>query len=351
MKITRFEQNPLITPNDVKPYHEGYEVIGAFNAGVAKCNGEILLLLRVAERPVSKDNKVFAPVFDNETKQMNLATYDLDDPNYNFEDPRLIRSVERLDGFEHLTSVSYIRIARSSDGIHFTIDEEPFLYPYDEYTEMGCEDARVTQIGEEFVVTYTAVSEKGVGVHAVKTKDFKEKEFLGMVFAPENKDVLVFPEKINGLYYALHRPVLKSLGGLNIWLAESPDLMHWGNHHYLLGTRENQWDEQRIGGGLAPIKTDKGWLIIYHGANHQSRYCMGAALLDLNEPSIVLKRSVEPIMEPDAEYEQKGFFGHVVFGCGAIVEDDLITMYYGVSDTSMAGCTMSISEILEKLGA
>ncbi|GGH86343.1 putative GH43/DUF377 family glycosyl hydrolase [Pullulanibacillus pueri] len=181
------------------------------------------------------------------------------------------------------------------------------------------------------------------------TKDFKTVERKGMIFAPENKDVLIFPEKINGKYYALHRPVPKSVGGPEVWIAESTNLVHWGNHKHLLGLRESMWDNGRIGGGAVPIKTDKGWLELYHGADKDHRYCMGAVLLDLNDPTKVIARSNQPILEPEADYEVEGFFGNVVFSCGALLEGDKVKIYYGVADTSMAGAELSLQDILDTL--
>lgn len=350
MKIERFNENPLITPADVKPLHEGYEVIGAFNGGVAKYNDEVLLLLRVAERPISDDpNVIKAPVFDPRTQTMEVLTFHRDDPDYDFDDPRMIRKKDKLDSFVYLTSLSYIRIARSKDGHHFTIDEEAFLYPFNEYQSYGIEDARCTQIGDTYYINFSSVSPMGVCDSLVATKDFQSYQDLGNIFAPENKDVLIFPEQINGHYYALHRPSLKSIGNYDIWIASSPDLVSWGQHRHLLGIREDCWDSGRVGGGLVPIKTDKGWLIIYHGATPEHRYCMGAALVDLQDPTRVIARSQKPIMEPEADYEKNGFFGDVVFGCGGILVADQLTMYYGVADTSMAGCTLSIAEILKQL--
>ncbi|OTN75485.1 hypothetical protein A5886_000555 [Enterococcus sp. 8G7_MSG3316] len=350
MKIERFEENPLITPTDVMPLHEGYEVIGAFNGGVAEYNDEVILLLRVAERPISEDPSIIkAPVYNTLTKTMDIISFDINDHAYDFEDPRMIRKKDKLDSFVYLTSLSYIRIARSKDGHHFTIDDEAFLYPFNNYQTYGIEDARCTKIEDNYYINFSSVSPVGVCDSLVMTKDFKTYEDLGNIFAPENKDVLIFPEKINGNYYALHRPSLKSIGNYDIWIASSPDLQSWGNHQHLLGIREQSWENGRIGGGLVPIKTAQGWLVIYHGATPEHRYCMGAALLDLADPTIVLKRSKKPIMEPDALYEKNGFFGDVVFGCGGIVEGDKLTMYYGVADTSMAGCTLSIKEILRQL--
>ncbi len=350
MKIDRFIDNPLITPEDVIPFHKDHEVIGAFNAGVASYGDDVLLLLRVAERPISDDpNIVKAPIIDPKTNKIKILSFKRDDPRYDFEDPRMIRSVENLDSFVCLTSLSYIRIARSNDGHHFTVDKDPFLYPFNEYQTFGIEDARCTRIEDTYYVTFSSVSPVGVCDSLIATKNFKQFESLGNIFAPENKDILLFPEKINGQYYALHRPTLKSIGDYDIWIASSPDLRAWGNHHHLVGVRSKSWDEERIGGGLVPIKTNAGWLVIYHGADHNSRYAMGALLLDTNDPTRVISRTSLPIMEPTAPYELNGFFGEVVFGCGGLVNGDTLTMYYGVADTSMAGCQIKISDILDQL--
>jgi len=350
MNIYRYEENPIIAPANVKPYHAGFEVIGSFNAGVTTYEDETILLLRVAERPISEDpNVVKAPVYDPETNELKILDFQLDDPAYDFSDPRVIRKKGSSQGFAYLTSLSYLRIARSTDGHHFSIDDKPFVYPSNELEIYGIEDPRITKIEDTYYIYFSAVSPVGVGESLVSTKDFQTTEHLGMIFAPENKDVIIFPEKINGLYYALHRPVPKSVGNPEIWIAESPDLRHWGNHRYLLGLRDGLWDNGRIGGGAVPIKTEKGWLELYHGASKDDRYCMGAVLLDLENPAKVLARTNLPIIEPEADYEVNGFFGNVVFSCGAVVVEDVVKLYYGVADTSMACAELSLREILESL--
>lgn len=350
MKIYRFEENPLITPLDVKPLNEGYEVIGAFNAGVAKYKDETILLLRVAERPISENPDIIkAPVVNRTTGQLEIKEFNIHDERYSFADPRMISYKDHLEGFAYLTSLSYIRLARSRDGHHFTIDDKPFLFPFNDYQTFGIEDARCTQIGEHYYVNFTSVSPVGICDSLIETDDFEHFTDLGNIFAPDNKDVLLFPEKIGQSYYALHRPVSPNLNKMDMWIASSPDLQSWGHHKHLLNTSENDWDNGRVGGGLVPIKTEKGWLEIYHGATKDNRYCMGAMLLDLNDPTKVLAKSSKPIMLPVADYERQGFFGEVVFGCGGIVEGDKLTMYYGVADTSMAGCEMSLHEILDEL--
>lgn len=350
MNIYRYEENPLITPADVRPHRDDFEVIGAFNAGVAEYNGEILLLLRVAERPISKDSMIVkAPVYNVETKQLDIIELRKDDKRYDFSDPRVIRNVSKSATFDYLTSLSYIRIARSKDGHRFTIDDEPLVYPSQSLEMFGIEDPRVTQIGDTYYIYFSAVSPVGVGESMVSTKDFINLTHHGMIFGPDNKDVLIFPEKINGKFYALHRPTTRSTGNPEMWIAESDNLLYWGNHKHLAGLREGMWDSGRMGGGAVPFKTEKGWLELYHGATLDHRYCMGALLLDLNDPSKVLARSEQPIMMPEADYEKKGFFGDVVFSCGAAVHGDVVRMYYGVSDTSMACAELSVQEILDSL--
>jgi len=350
MNVYRYEQNPLVTPADIKPHREDFEVIGAFNAGVAKYGDETIMLLRIAERPLSEDPKIIkSPIFNPENNELEIIELNLDNSTYDFSDPRTIKKSGEPQSFVYLTSLSYLRIARSKDGHHFTIDERPFIYPSNNLEVYGIEDPRITQIDDTYYIYFSAVSPHGVGESMVSTKDFVTVEHHGMIFAPENKDVLIFPEKINGKYYALHRPVPKSVGHPEIWIAESTNLLHWGNHKPLLGLRDGMWDSGRMGGGAVPFKTEKGWLELYHGATLDHRYCMGAVLLDLEDPTRVIARSSQPILEPEAPYETEGFFGNVVFSCGAIVEGNIIKMYYGVADTSMACAELSLEEVLNSL--
>lgn len=350
MKTYRYEENPIVKPVDVTPYHPGFEVIGAFNAGVARYGDEVLLLLRVAERPFSNDPDIVkVPIVRPESGRLEVMDLRRDDPRYDFSDPRVVRDVTSGVGFAYLTSLSYIRIARSKDGRNFSVDEAPFLYPADASESFGIEDPRVTQIGDDYYVYYSAVSPTGIGVALVSTRDFRRVERRGMIFCPDNKDVVIFPERIGGKYYALHRPTMKSTGSPEIWVAESDNLLYWGNHRHLIGLRPGMWDGGRIGGGAVPIRTSEGWLELYHGATREHRYCMGAVLLDLEDPSKVLARSDVPVLEPEMQYEREGFFGDVVFSCGVLADGDTVRMYYGVADSSMACAELSLREILAGL--
>ncbi|RIV20854.1 glycosidase [Alicyclobacillaceae bacterium I2511] len=350
MRVERYPHNPIITPADVTPHHADFEVIAAFNAGVAVLGDETILLLRVAERPHSPNPQfIYAPIFAAKDRQLQMKKFDLSDVTYDYRDPRVISLSGHKDTFEFLTSLSYFRVARSKDGYNFTVDTEPFMYPESEFESFGIEDARVTKIENTFYITYSMVSPMGIGVGLASTTDFRTVQRHGMVLAPENKDGVLFPETIDGKYYALHRPVPKSNGQPEVWIAESLDLIHWGQHQPLFGLRPNSWDSDRIGAGFSPIATPAGWLELYHGADKNSRYCMGAILLDKANPRKVLSRTKGPILEPTQSYEVNGFFGNVVFGCGAVVHGDGVQMYYGVADTSMACCTLSLSDIMAEL--
>ena len=113
--------------------------------------------------------------------------------------------------------------------------------------------------------------------------------------------------------------------------------------------RRGLWDGGRIGGGAVPIKTDRGWLAIYHGADEQNRYALGAVLCDLAQPARVLARSAQPLLVPEAPYEVAGFFGNVVFTCGTIVEDDTLAIFYGAADRCVCAASVSLSEVLDSL--
>lgn len=341
----RFIQNPLLKPSDLKPSSEGLEITCLLNPGVFRFEGKTWMIVRVAERPKQKDGVISFPILTESGKTMikEIAT---SDPDLKATDPRVIN----YKGEDYLTTLSHLRLVCSDDGISF---KEPAGYPLitgqGNLETFGVEDCRVAQMGDTYYLTFTSVSDNGVGVGLRTTKDWKNFTNHGMILPAHNKDCAIFEEKINGKFYTLHRPSSVDLGGNYIWLAESPDGIHWGNHKCIAKTRAGLWDSKRVGAGAAPIKTAKGWLEIYHGANEKHQYCLGALLLDLNDPSKVLARSIQPLMVPQAEYELTGFFGNVVFTNGHVVNGDTVTMYYGASDEVVCGATFSINEILSCL--
>lgn len=341
----RHPQNPLLTPADLRPAIEGMEIACLLNPGVFTYNGKIWLLLRVAERPVQREGAVSFPVYNKEGK-IEVLTFSNNDPALDASDPRVIS----YQGEDYLTTLSYLRPVASDDGIQFR-DEPgyPPIFGQGELESFGIEDCRVATTPDGFYLTFTEVSPVAVGVGLMHTADWQTYTRHGMIFPPHNKDCALFEEKIGPYYYAFHRPSSPELGGNYIWLAESPDRIHWGNHRCVAVTRPGKWDCARIGAGAAPIRTDKGWLEIYHGADANHRYCLGALLLDLENPSKVIARSEEPIMEPVAPYEQTGFFGNVVFTNGQLVDGDTVTLYYGASDEVICRASLSITEIMQTL--
>ena len=347
MLVERFEQNPLITPADVPPSRPDYEVVGAFNAGAIEYDGQILLLMRVAERPIEKSpDEQIAPILNPDTGEIELFRKKNDDPDVEIPDSRSFY----YKGDMHLASISHLRVAKSTDGINFTIEPKPAVFPEMPYETFGLEDPRITKIEDSFFITYKVVSQNGICTGLLETKDFKQFQRKGMIFCPENIDVVLFPEKINGRYYALTRPVPMYIGPRGVWIASSPDLVNWGCHAPLLLPREGQFDAGKTGGSCVPIKTDKGWLEIYHGSDEEDRYSLGAALLDLDDPTKVIARSTTPLMHPEADYEIKGFYGNVVFACGATTKPDgTVTIYYGASDESTAAANTTIDKILSTL--
>ncbi len=340
----RFSNNPLLRPTDIRPSMENLTIECLLNPGAFRFDGKIWLLLRVAERPVQKPGTTSFPVL--ESGRFVIREYKNSDPKLNLSDPRILN----YDGEDLLTTMSHLRLVCSEDGIHFREDPSyPPLMGQGDHETYGIEDCRVTQIGQEYFLTFSVASANGVAVGMRSTRDWRTFEQHGLIMHAHNKDCAIFDEKIEGKYYALHRPSSPEIGGKYIWIAESPDLQHWGHHRCIARTRPALWDSARIGAGAPPIRTEEGWLEIYHGATEVNRYCLGALLLDLQEPWKVLARSEKPIMEPLADYERTGFFGNVVFTNGHLVDGDKLTMYYGASDTVVCGAEFSIHEILHSL--
>jgi predicted GH43/DUF377 family glycosyl hydrolase len=341
----RFRENPLLRPADIRPSVDGMEVTCLLNPGVFRYHEKVWLLVRVAERPVQVPGRTSFPILSADGR-LEVLEFNSDDPRLDLSDPRVIS----FDGKDYLTTLSHLRLLGSDDGIAFSEPGQSApLMGSGELETYGIEDCRVAKIDNKYCLTYTQVSSNGVGVGLRTTRDWKNFVYEGMIFPPHNKDCALFEEKISGKYYALHRPSSPELGGNYIWLAESPDLIHWGRHSCLAHSREGYWDSARVGAGAAPIKTAEGWLEIYHGATKENRYCLGALLLDLDKPWRVIARSETPIMEPLASYEQEGFFGHVIFTNGHLVDGDNVTLYYGAADSVICAAHISIARILASL--
>ena len=252
---TRFSQNPLLSPKDLQPSSEGLQISCLLNPGVFEFEGKTWLIVRVAERPEQKDGVISFPILTNTGTE--IIEIELDHPELIATDARVIN----FKGVDYLTTLSHLRLLCSDDGIKFYEPEgHEYLIGKGILQSFGIEDCRVTYLENKYYLTFTAVSDNGVGVGLRTTTDWKTFSEHGMMFPPHNKDCAIFEEKIRGKYYALHRPSSVDIGGNFIWLAESPDGIHWGNHKCLVKTRPDRWDSARVGAGAAPIKTEKGWL-------------------------------------------------------------------------------------------
>jgi beta-1,4-mannooligosaccharide/beta-1,4-mannosyl-N-acetylglucosamine phosphorylase len=296
--FTRFDGNPILSSHDWP-----YPANAVFNPAAVKLNSETLLLVRV----------------------------------------------EDLRGFSHLT------VARSANGFtDWQIDPEPTLTADKNSQEerWGLEDPRIVWLEEQkqFAVTYVSFGEGGPVVSLAITKNFKTFARLGTLLPPEDKDACLFPRRFKGRFALIHRPIVR--GEAHVWISFSPDLKHWGDHRILLRTRAAYWDCHRVGLACQPIETPQGWLLFYHGVRSTTAsqiYRVGLALLDLNQPWKMLRRSDQWILGPHAFYERVGDVADVVFPTGAIVEKetDQIHLYYGAADSSIAVATAKLSDIID----
>ncbi|MBN1942917.1 MAG: glycoside hydrolase family 130 protein [Phycisphaerae bacterium] len=341
--LQRLEENPLLRPGDISPTRQGLEVLCTLNPAAVRFGEEILLLVRVGEKAPEEPGSVTYLYYDAEDGEAKIGRYAKDDPDLDCSDPRWYL----YQGRKVLSSMSHLRLARSRDGKNFTFDPAPAIFPATPYEAYGCEDARITKIDNTYYITYTAVSGRGVTVTLASTRDFVTFERHGIIFPPFQKDVALFPEKVRGMYVCRHRPFMSQLNPACIWTAYSPDLHCWGYHEQTLAPQPGTWQAGRVGAGANPIKTPDGWLEMYHAADAQGRYAIGAMLSDLEHPERILTETREPIFQPEAEYELKGVYQNCVFHNGLVLDDDgVIHFYYGAADRICAGALTTLDEMI-----
>jgi predicted GH43/DUF377 family glycosyl hydrolase len=258
---------------------------------------------------------------------------------------------------EDLRGISHLVVARSPDGVgDWRFDDQPLLAPQpDSHPEeiWGCEDPRLTWLPEreEWAIAYTAYSRRGPLVSLAMTRDFREVRRLGPAMPPEDKDAALFPRRIDGRWAMVHRPS-PLRGGAHMWISFSPDLRHWGDHGLLLEARDGAWwDAGKIGLGPPPLETEAGWLVCYHGVHTTAGgpiYRIGLALLDLDNPRVVLRRTDDWVFGPAAPYERSGDVNKVVFPTGWVHDPvtGLLSMYYGAGDSVIALATAPLSDLL-----
>lgn len=297
--IKRYPNNPILTKDDVP-----YPVATVHNAGVVKFNDKYVMIFR----------------------------------SHTFNGRSILGK------------------AISDDGYDFKVDKSPFMIPstegiFKEYEEFGIEDPRIVFIDGEFLITYSAYSRHGVRIGLAKTKDFVDIERFSLITEADYRNVVIFPEKFNGLYARLDRPH-SEIAPWSVWISYSPDLRFWGESKVIMKPMPYHWDEMKIGPGAPPIKTSRGWLNIYHGVFPTMDGCvyrLGVALHDLHDPSIIIAVGDEWILQPEEVYEITGYVHNVVFTCGAVPEPDgSVKIYWGGADKVMCVGTAIIDELVDR---
>lgn len=336
----------LMRPEDVAPSDERLEVVGTFNPGAVALGNGVVLLVRIAERPRERRDGYTA--LPRCMPGKGLVIDWLANEDLNFIDPRVVEV--KATGDIRLTFISHILVARSQDGRSIDRVETERFRPETDYETYGVEDPRITPIGGRYWFTYVAVSKHGAATALSSTTDFRQFRRHGIIFPSENKDVLLFPEKIVDQYVAFHRPnPATHFTPPEMWLAFSTDLINWGQHEPFHGGA-GQWESGRIGGGCPPVRVEEGWLEVYHGnertAEGVGMYCGGAILLDARNPQKLLKRSPGPIMLPEEDFEKEGFVPDVVFPTGIVERGDVLQVFYGAADAHLGVVEWSRNELL-----
>ncbi|MFO7173801.1 MAG: glycosidase [Bacillota bacterium] len=241
----------------------------------------------------------------------------------------------------YLNSIGY---AVSTDGIHFMKLDQPVMGPGAVPQELrGPEDGRLVKIGDTYHLTYTGFGGRFEGdwrICRATSKNLITWERHGVVLDEPNKNAALFPEQIGGRWVLLHRRYP------DIWVCFSDDLQTWYGHTRILSPIPGTWQDARVGIAGPPIKTPQGWFLIYHAAySRDNSYRLGAALLDLEDPTKVLARQAEPILEPELEWERRGWVPNVVFSNGHAIKGDDLYVYYGAADTVIGVAGMRLSDI------
>lgn len=293
--LKRHFKNPLISPGDMP-----VPCSSVFNAGAIWFEDRVLLLLRVED--MARDNAFF--------------------------------------------------VATSENGVDFTIRPEPVDYPRREIETRFLEtrfDMRITALEGNYYVTHASwLASFGSCIGMARTRDFRTFEALGNLSVPSNRNAALFPEKINGYYARLERPQDVDGSG-RIWISYSPDLIHWGQSRPVI-LPKTHWSSCKAGAGAVPIKTDRGWLCVYHATAKNcatENYYLGVMLLDLEKPEQVIAAPRQFILQPETPYECMGQVPNVVFTNGAVVmPDKTLNIYYGGADTRVCLAQVPISELL-----
>lgn len=255
---------------------------------------------------------------------------------------------------ETINGIPYLYLGRSEDGIHWKYEKEKIRFVDKngmDFMPKYAYDPRLIKVEDTYYIIW-CTDFYGAALGLAKTTDFKTFIRLDNPFLPFNRNGVFFPRKINGNFMLLSRPSDSGHTPFgDIFLSESPDLEYWGKHRHVMTKGDNWWQSLKIGGGAAPIETTEGWLLFYHGVTGTCNgyvYSMGAAILDIDNPSIVKYRSDNFILTPEEWYEERGFVTNVVFPCATLQDADTgkIAIYYGAADSYVGMAFTTVDEIV-----
>jgi len=347
----------LVTPKMIKPASKKLKVIGTINpAAIRRSDGKIILYVRVIERvKILEDEKYcYSPRMVGESEyKVKIDRFDKKNVDKNSDFDILFK-----DNTKRLTFISHLRkIVLDESGLNvLSIDKKPSFYGILNDSELGVEDPRIIKIDKQYIMTYVSLSrEENISTSIAFSKDLEKWDRKGIIFGEQDKDVVIFPEKIKGRYVALDRPESNfQFSSPHMWIAYSKDLQSWGKLKSMEIPKRKSKSYWRMGAGCPPIKTDKGWLLIYHSVNKNEDiyvYSGSAAILDLKNPTRMLYKS-EPIITPKNKYELKLYQKkRIVFPTGIVWDKNKkdLLIYYGGGDVVTAVRKIPLKKIMNSL--
>ena len=256
---------------------------------------------------------------------------------------------------EQTNGIPFIYLGRSSDGLKWDFEPEKIQFvdkngnpaqPAYAY------DPRLVKVEDTYYVIWCQEFH-GASIGLAETKDFKTFTRLENPFIPFNRNAVLFPRKIGGMYVMLSRPSDSGHTPFgDIFLSRSPDMEFWGRHRHVMGKTDNWWENLKVGGGAAPIETSEGWLMFYHGVTGTCNgyvYSIGGAILDIDDPGKVLYRCRNFLLTPEEWYEERGFVPNVCFPCATLQDGDTgrIAIYYGCADSYVGLAFTTVDTVVD----
>ncbi|MCE6995229.1 glycoside hydrolase family 130 protein [Saccharothrix sp. S26] len=261
---------------------------------------------------------------------------------------------------DHRDGRPALHVGRSADGLSWELEDEPIRWVDEDgrpYKPTYAYDPRVVFVEDAYYIIW-CTDFGGASLALGRTHDFRTFVRLENITTPYNRNGVLFPRRINGRYVVLTRPSDNTHTRFgDIYLSQSPDLVHWGRHRKVMSVNDPRWWQcVKIGAGAAPIETSEGWLVLYHGVNEPCNglvYSMGAALLDLENPAKVLYRTRDYLLTPQEPYETTGFVPNVVFPCASLQDPETgrLAIYYGAADTYVAVAYAQIDDLVAHIKA